>query len=164
MHPDCLFFAHLMGRIFPNCQNDVCLKMASFVVAAESSNVLSRTSVTVRKCVVSIGCWIYWTLPIHNYIHSNLSKSSRVRVSFTLRLTVSKSVCLGFGHLFRAHDQIFLFSFLCRKIALPFVLGRPLWREDGSVIAICQWSESRRTHNHTLLSHLRILSSISVAS
>jgi hypothetical protein len=29
-----------------------------------------------------------------------------------------------------------------------------LWREDGSVIcsAICQWSKSRRTHNHTLLS------------
>jgi hypothetical protein len=47
-----------------------------------------------------------------------------------------------------------------------FVLGRPLWREDGSVIcsAICQWSESRRTHTHTLLSHLRLLASLSVAS
>jgi hypothetical protein len=45
-------------------------------------------------------------------------------------------------------------------------LGRPLWGEDGSVIcsAICQWSESRRTHNHTLLSHLRLLGSISAAS
>jgi hypothetical protein len=41
-----------------------------------------------------------------------------------------------------------------------------LWREDGSVVcsAICQWSESRRTHNHTLLSHLRLLGSLSVAS
>jgi hypothetical protein len=60
----------------------------------------------------------------------------------------------------------FLFPFFCRKIALLFVLGRPLWREDGSVIcsAICQWSESRRTHNHTLLSHLRLLGSFSVAS
>jgi hypothetical protein len=44
-------------------------------------------------------------------------------------------------------------------------LGRPLWRDYGSVIcsAICQWSESRRTHNHTLLSHLRLLGSLSVA-
>jgi hypothetical protein len=41
-----------------------------------------------------------------------------------------------------------------------------LWREDGSVIcsAICQWSESRSTHNQTLLSHLRLLGSLSVAS
>jgi hypothetical protein len=45
-------------------------------------------------------------------------------------------------------------------------VGRPLWREDGSVIcsAICQWSESRRTQNSTLLSHLRLLGSLSVAS
>jgi hypothetical protein len=36
-------------------------------------------------------------------------------------------------------------------------VGRPLWREDGSEIcsAITQWSESLRTHKHTLLSHLR---------
>jgi hypothetical protein len=55
----------------------------------------------------------------------------------------------------------FTFSFLCRKIASLFVLGRPLWREDGSVTcsAIYQWSESRRT-----LSHLRLLGSLSVAS
>jgi hypothetical protein len=36
--------------------------------------------------------------------------------------------------------------------------GRPLWREDGSAICsvITQWSESLRTRNHTLLSHLRL--------
>jgi hypothetical protein len=28
----------------------------------------------------------------------------------------------------------------------------------------CQWSESQRTHNHTLLSYLRLLGSLSVAS
>jgi hypothetical protein len=42
---------------------------------------------------------------------------------------------------------------------LRFVsVRRPLWREDASVvcIAITQWSESRRTANHTLLSHLRL--------
>jgi hypothetical protein len=77
-----------------------------------------------------------------------------------------QSVSLGVGHPFGAHDQILLFPFFCRKIALLFVLGRPLSWEDGSVIcsAICQSSESRRTHNHTLLSHLRLLGSLSVAS
>jgi hypothetical protein len=51
-------------------------------------------------------------------------------------------------------------------MSLLFVLGGPLWREAGSVIcsAICQWSESRRTHNHTLMFHLRLLGSLSCAS
>jgi hypothetical protein len=37
-------------------------------------------------------------------------------------------------------------------------VGSPLWREDGSVIcsAISHWLESHRTHNHILLSHLRL--------
>jgi hypothetical protein len=37
---------------------------------------------------------------------------------------------------------------------------------DGSAIcsAICQWSESQRTHNHILLPHLRQLSSLFVTS
>jgi hypothetical protein len=48
--------------------------------------------------------------------------------------------------------------YFCQRIALLFVLGRPLWREDGSVIcsAISQWWESRRTHKHTLLCHLSL--------
>jgi hypothetical protein len=73
-------------------------------------------------------------------------------------------VCVG--HPFGVHDLLLLFPSFCRTIALPFVLGCPLWREDGSVncSTICQWSESRRIHNHTLLSHLRLLGSLSVAS
>jgi hypothetical protein len=88
---------------------------------------------------------------------------SRRRSYFT---TDGQSVCLGVGHPFGAYDQILLFPLFCRKIALFFVLERPLWREDGSIIcsAICQWLESRRTHNHTLLCHLRLLGSLSVAS
>jgi hypothetical protein len=60
----------------------------------------------------------------------------------------------------------FYFPFFCRIIAFVFVLGRFLWREDGPVICstICQWPESWRTHNHTLLSYLRLLGSLSVAS
>jgi hypothetical protein len=41
----------------------------------------------------------------------------------------------------------------------PVSVGRPLKREDGSAVCseITQWSESRRTRNHTLLPHLRLL-------
>jgi hypothetical protein len=47
-----------------------------------------------------------------------------------------------------------LLSEICGLVSV----GRPLWREDGCVICIqiIQWSESRRTRNHTLLSHLRL--------
>jgi hypothetical protein len=46
-----------------------------------------------------------------------------------------------------------LLSEICGLVSM----GRPLWREDGSAICsvITQWSESLRTRNHTLLSHLR---------
>jgi hypothetical protein len=42
-----------------------------------------------------------------------------------------------------------LLSEICGIISV----GRPLWREDGSAICsvITQWSESRRTRNHTLI-------------
>jgi hypothetical protein len=46
-----------------------------------------------------------------------------VEVEVTLQLTVSDG--LGVGHPFGAHDQILLFPFFCRKIALFFVFGRP---------------------------------------
>jgi hypothetical protein len=41
---------------------------------------------------------------------------------------------------------------------LSFHVGRPLWREDGSVIfsAVTHRVKSHRTHNHMLLSHLRL--------
>jgi hypothetical protein len=99
-----------------------------------------------------------------------LNKGARCRVVCWGTMSLSwfcdrRSVGLGVGHPFVAHDQIF-FPFFCRKIVLLSVLGRTLWREDGSVScsAICQWSESRRTHKFTLLSHLRLLGSLSVAS
>jgi hypothetical protein len=80
-------------------------------------------------------------------------------VELMLWPTVSRPIRLGVGHAFGAYDQIFIFPFFWQTIALLFVLGRPLRREDLSVIwsAIFQWSESWRTHNHTLLSHLRLL-------
>jgi hypothetical protein len=50
----------------------------------------------------------------------------------------------------------------CRNVAVwnlrSVSVGRPLWRKDGSAICsvITQWSESHRTRNHSLLSHLRL--------
>jgi hypothetical protein len=47
-----------------------------------------------------------------------------------------------------------LLSEICGLVSV----WRTLWREDGSAISsvITQWSESLRTRNHTLVSHLRL--------
>jgi hypothetical protein len=81
------------------------------------------------------------------------------KVEVTLRLTVSQLLCLGIEHPSGTCDQILLpvgmfLSEICGLVSL----GRPLWREDGSAICslITQQSESLRTRNHTLLSHLRL--------
>jgi hypothetical protein len=59
--------------------------------------------------------------------------------------------------------RFFFFPSFAGKLLCSSSLGA--LSDDWSVIcsAICQCSESRRTHNHTLLSHLRLLGSLSVA-
>jgi hypothetical protein len=64
-------------------------------------------------------------------------------------------------------DQILLpFQEFGSGICCPVSVGCPLLGEYGSVICspICQWSESWRTRDYTLLSHLRLLGCLSVAS
>jgi hypothetical protein len=76
-------------------------------------------------------------------------------VEATLRLTVS----LGIEHPCGTCDQIlFPVGMFLSEICGLVSIGRSLWREDGSAICsvITQWSESLRTWNHTLLSHLRL--------
>jgi hypothetical protein len=82
-----------------------------------------------------------------------------VEVEVTLRLAVIQSVFLGIEHPCGTCDQILLpvrvlLSQICRLISVR----RPVWREDMSAICsvITQWSESRKTRNHTLLAHLRL--------
>jgi hypothetical protein len=56
----------------------------------------------------------------------------QVEVEVELRPTLSRPVCHGVGLPSGAHDQIFGFC-LCGFLEV----GRPLWREDGSVIYYC---------------------------
>jgi hypothetical protein len=70
-----------------------------------------------------------------------------------------QSVCLGIEYPCGTCDQIlFPVGMLLFEICGLVSMGHPLWREDGSAICgvITQWSESLRTRNHTLLSHLRL--------
>jgi hypothetical protein len=60
---------------------------------------------------------------------------TRVRVRVTLRLTVGQSVSLGVEpHLGLMTRYLLLFD----SYGLVFV-GRPLWRENGSVFCACCW-------------------------
>jgi hypothetical protein len=72
-----------------------------------------------------------------SHIHTSLRNSTvKVKVKVTLRLMVSQSVSLGVEHhLGLMTGYLLLFD----SYGLVFV-GRPLWREDGSVFCICCWS------------------------
>jgi hypothetical protein len=62
-----------------------------------------------------------------------------VKVKVTLRLTASQSVSLGIEpHL----GPMTRYLFLSDSYVLISV-GRPLWREDGSVFCMCRWSCQR---------------------
>jgi hypothetical protein len=89
-----------------------------------------------------------------------LKNRSRSRSYFTTdSLSVSQSVCLGIEYPCGTCDQIlFPVGMLLSEICGLVSVGRPLWREVRSAICsvITQWTESLRTRNHILLSHLRL--------
>jgi hypothetical protein len=91
-------------------------------------------------------------------VSSLLFSVSLSKVKITLRLTVCQSVSLGVEpHLGPMTRYLLLFD----SCDLVFV-GRPLWREDGSVFCICCWplpaqslgSESLGTRDHIILSQI----------
>jgi hypothetical protein len=88
--------------------------------------------------------------------HSIVRVTVEGRSYFT---TDSQSAGLGIEHPCGTCDQILLpvgmsLSVICGLVSVQ----HPLWREDESEICsvITRWSESRRTHNHSLLSHTRL--------
>jgi hypothetical protein len=104
----------------------------------------------------------YYFVRFNNNIHKYnvLGRANRVfsEVEVTLRLTVGQSVCLAIEHPCGTCYKILLpVGMLLSEICGLVSVGRPFWRENGSAICsvITQWSESLRTRNHTLLSHLR---------
>jgi hypothetical protein len=109
-------------------------------------NTCGKTECIHPQICIQIYLDLYPDSLIINKFGSILLNSVQVQV--ILRPTVSQPVLL-----------ISDFNFLCLTITFfPLHVGRPLWQEDGSVIcsAITHWLESRRTHNHILLSHLRL--------
>jgi hypothetical protein len=66
---------------------------------------------------------------------SELNRRCKVQVQVTLRLTVSQSISLG------VEPRMGLMTryVLLLKFTVLFFVGRPLWREDGSVFYICCW-------------------------
>jgi hypothetical protein len=80
--------------------------------------------VTIGKAACE-SCNATWNLGTNSAFALGPRKTE-IEVELTLRLTVGQSVCLGVGHPFGAYDQILLFPFFCRKIALLFALARPL--------------------------------------
>jgi hypothetical protein len=66
--------------------------------------------------------------------------ATKVQFKFkvTLRLTVSQSVNLGVEPHLGLMGLITRYLLLCGSYGLDF-MGRPLWREDGSVLCICCW-------------------------
>jgi hypothetical protein len=79
-------------------------------------------------------------------------------VEVTLRLTVSQYVLVSSTLVGLATRYYFLWECYCLKFAVLFLWG--VFSNERTGLRFCsaitQWSESRRTRNHTLLSHLRL--------
>jgi hypothetical protein len=74
------------------------------------------------------------------FVPASTRVSELLSLSLMLRPTVSRPVCLGIKHPSGACDQTFKSA---RNTSGSYVLhsvGRPLWREDGSVFCMCRWS------------------------
>jgi hypothetical protein len=111
---------------------------------------------SVICCPVSVGRPLWRKA---GYVLFKCRLSVEVEIEVTLRLKVIQSVSLGIEHPCETCNQVlFPVGVLLSKIYSLISVRRPRWREDGSAICsvITQWSESRRTRNHTLLSHVRL--------
>jgi hypothetical protein len=92
----------------------------------------------------------------------HIRMAANCEVEVPLRLTVGRSVgqsvCPGVEPILGLVTRYYFLSEGWSESCGLVSVGSPLWREDGSAVcsAITQWSESRRTCNHNLLSYLRL--------
>jgi hypothetical protein len=140
-----------MSYIISICTSDVDWLTTKLLLALDSTVILSSHG-THGHILMSNGLGSLET----DCCHWERLPKFEVRSYFT---TVSQSVSTFWCRApFGTCDQILLpVGMLVSEICGFVSVVRPLWREDGSVIcnAMTQWSESRRTRNHsTLLSHL----------
>jgi hypothetical protein len=119
--------------------------MSRYRTHSETCDQIFCPKVVSKSCsLVSVG------RPLWREVGSMICYSKsilHVEVEVTLRLTVSQSEQILF-------PVEMLLSEICGLVSME----RLLWREDGSAICsvITQWSESLRTRNHNLLSHLKL--------
>jgi hypothetical protein len=93
-------------------------------------------SLTCRTCRANTR-----TALLGMYMLTGPSRLAESRVRVTLQLTVSRSVCLGVEPTLWTFDQILLPSQLFgSEICCLVCVGRPLWRETGSVLCKSQSS------------------------
>jgi hypothetical protein len=119
--------------------------------------------------------YIYIFLCVHIYVHTlltmhmfyskYLNACKNVKVKVILRPTVIRPVCLVARHPSGTSDQVFPsffsidnceFLYVGRLLTRGWICNLLLQLRLGLAGAVILWSGSHRTHDHILLSHLRL--------
>jgi hypothetical protein len=100
----------------------------------------------------------YASCAVENSTSDLLLYESKVKVKVILRSTVSRPVYLGVRHPSGTRDQFFLSLFCIDNSGFPNV-GRPLWREDGSIIYLynCFWALPEQSFSGPCPSELMVI-------
>jgi hypothetical protein len=125
-------------------------------ITLSQSYFMAKDRSVSRYALVSNPLWDLW-LPVRRLLSYFCGVPSKSNQNYFT--TDGQSVCLGIKHPCGTCDQILLpvGRLLSESCGLVSV-GHPLWWKDGCATcsAITQWSELRRTRNHTLMSYLSL--------